>query len=89
MIFYEDEVLRRLKKDQLPRPIFELFNNAFIALNVTKDMNLFDVKRLKSNAKRAYYRVRKGKYRAIFYVERGNFYVISIAKRGEVYRQWE
>jgi len=60
----------------------------FIALDTTHDLGLFDIKRLKANEKRTYYRVRKGKYRAIFYIEDNYYYVISIAKREEVYDQW-
>jgi len=52
-------------------------------------MNLFDIKRLKSNNERSYYRMRKNKFRAIFYTENNNYYIISIAKREEVYKQWE
>ncbi len=88
MIHYEDEVLKRLKKGAIPKDIFILLHHAFVALDATKDMNLFDVKRLKSEGERAYYRLRKGKYRAIFYLEKGDFYVIAIAKREEVYQQW-
>ena len=89
MIYYEDEVLRQIKRGKIPKAIFELFNHAFIALDTTKDMNLFDIKRLKSNNERSYYRMRKNKFRAIFYTENNNYYIISIAKREEVYKQWE
>ncbi len=89
MIFYEDEVLRHIKQGKIPKEIIRLFNNAFIALETTNDINLFDIKRLKSNSEKSYYRIKKSKYRAIFYVENKNYYIISIAKRGEVYQQWE
>jgi mRNA-degrading endonuclease RelE of RelBE toxin-antitoxin system len=89
MVFYEDEIFKKLKNGKLPRTVFTLFNNAFIALNVTHDMNLFDIKRLKLNSRRPYFRIRKNQYRAIFYIENKKYYVINIAKRGEVYRRWE
>ena len=89
MIRYEDEVLKSVKKGRLSKEVFKLFHNAFIALEKTNDLNLFDIKRLKSNEKRIYYRLRKNKYRAIFYIENENYFVISIAKREEVYKQWE
>ena len=89
MVSYEKEVLKAVKKGSLPKEIFRRFNNIFIALDTTKDLGLFDVKRLKSSGERIYYRLRKGKYRAIFYFEKNNYYVISIAKREEVYQQWE
>jgi mRNA interferase RelE/StbE len=89
MVKYEDEVLKSIKKSKLPKDIFILFHHAFIALEKTNDLNLFDIKRLRSNIKRTYYRLRKNKYRAIFYIENDNYFVISIAKREEVYKQWE
>ena len=89
MIRYEDEVLKNVKKGRLSKEVFKLFHHAFIALETTNDLNLFDIKRLRSNKKRTYYRLRKNKYRAIFYIENDNYFVISIAKREEVYKQWE
>lgn len=87
-IFYEDEILKQVKRGKLPKDIFELFDHAFIALETTNDLNLFDIKRLKSNSKRSYFRMRKNKYRAIFYIENKNYYVVNIANREEVYKQW-
>ena len=89
MIFYEKDVKRSVKKGIIPKDIFRRFNNAFIALDNTNDLGLFDIKKLKSSEQRTYYRLRKGKYRAIFYIENGDYYVISIAKREEVYQLWE
>ena len=89
MINYEDNILKALKKGILPKEIFMLFHHAFIALDTTKDMNLFDIKKLKSSGGRSYYRLRKGKYRAIFYTEKNNYNVVLIAKREEVYKLWE
>ncbi len=59
MIKYEDEVLRNFKKGKISKDVFQLFNDAFIALEITGNMNLFDVKRLRSNQNRIYYRLRK------------------------------
>jgi len=77
-----------LKKGQLPRETFILFNNAFLSIDLTKDLNLFDIKALKEDSKaiRKYYRIRKGKYRSIFYIENEDIFVIAIDKREEVYR---
>lgn len=80
---------KSLRKGLLPKDIFKRFNNAFISLDATNDLGLFDIKKLKSSEKRTYYRLRKGKYRGIFYIENNNYYVISIAKREEVYYQGE
>jgi mRNA interferase RelE/StbE len=89
MVFYENEVKKSVGRGLIPKDVFRRFNNAFIALEATGDLGLFDIKKLKSSEKRTYYRLRKGKYRAIFYMEKHNYYVISIAKREEVYYQWE
>jgi mRNA interferase RelE/StbE len=88
MVLYEEAVKKAVIKGYLPRDIFERFNNVFISLDMTHDLSIFDVKKLKSSEKRTYYRVRKGKYRAIFYIEESNYIVISIAKREEAYNKW-
>jgi mRNA interferase RelE/StbE len=88
MVVYEEDVRKAIFKSSLPQDIFERFNNVFISLDTTHDLSLFDIKKLKSSAKRTYYRVRKGKYRAIFYIEKSTYFVISIAKREEVYDKW-
>jgi mRNA interferase RelE/StbE len=91
MVKYIEEVLKRVKKGLIPREIFVHFNNAFISLDVTKDLTLFDIKQLKisEETKRIYYRLRKGKYRAIFYIEELDIFVIAIDKREEVYKKWQ
>jgi mRNA interferase RelE/StbE len=89
MIFYEKDVKKSIRKGLIPKGVFRRFNNAFVALDVTGDLGLFDVKKLKSSEKRTYYRLRRGKYRAVFYIEKRNYYVISIATREEVYHKWE
>jgi mRNA interferase RelE/StbE len=89
MIRYEQDIQKAVRKGTLPRGVFELFHHAFMAMEMTGDMNLFDVKRLKSSQSRTYYRLRKGKYRAIFFTEGKDYCVITIAKREEVYKQWE
>jgi mRNA interferase RelE/StbE len=89
MVVYEENVKKAVAKGSLPKDVFKRFNNVFIALDMTQDLSLFDIKKLKTSEKRIYYRVRKGKYRAIFYIDNSNYYVISIAKREEVYDKWE
>ena len=88
MISYGDSVSRDLKKRKLPKEIFGLFHHAFVALETTGDLNLFDIKRLKANENRAYFRMRKGKYRALFFIEKGDYFIFEIKKRSEVYEQW-
>ncbi len=89
MIIYEKSIKKSIKKGQVPQEIITGFHNAFLALDLTKDLSLFDIKQLKGKFNHIYYRLRKGKYRAIFYVEKNNFFIINIAKREEVYNQWE
>jgi len=89
MVLYEEDVKKSVRKGLVPKDVFRRFNNAFIALDATGDLGLFEIKKLKSSGQRTYYRLRKGKYRAIFYIENGNYFVISIAKREEVYQKWE
>lgn len=89
MIFYEKAVKRAIRKGLLPKEIFKKIDKVFVVLDATKDLDLFDIKQLKSSRERTYYRLRKGKFRALFYIDEGDYYVISIAKREEVYKQWE
>jgi len=89
MVFYEQDVKKAVAKRLVPEAVFKRVNNALIAIDTTKDLGLFDTKKLKSSGERTYYRLRKGKYRAIFYVQDGDYYVISIAKREEAYDRWE
>ena len=89
MIFYEKAVQKSIHKWEIPSEIVKNFHNAFLSLDLTKDLNLFDIKKLKGNFDRIYYRLRKGKYRAIFYIDKDDFYIIYIGKREEVYSKWE
>ncbi len=89
MIYYEREVQKSIKKGVIPKEVIKLFHNAFLSLDLTNDLNLFDIKKLKGDHTRDYFRLRKGKYRAIFYIEDNNYYVIYIGKREEVYKSWE
>ena len=90
MIQYENEIVKRVIKRFIPEDIFVHFNNAFMALDLTKDLRLFDIKQLKisKNIERVYYRLRKGKYRAIFYISENNINVVALDKREEVYKKW-
>lgn len=91
MVKYSDEILKRIKKGLIPKEIFVHFNNAFMSLDLTKDLNLFDIKQLKISAEKTkiYYRLRKGKFRSIFYLEEENIHVIALDKREEVYKRWQ
>ncbi len=87
MLFYNDKILKKINKNIIPKNIFIHINNAFKSIDLTKDLTLFDISRIKGKAKRVYYRLRKGKYRAIFYIENNNIYVIGLDKREDIYKK--
>jgi len=89
MIYYETEVKKSIKKGELQKNIIKRFHNVFLSLDLTKDLILFDIKRMKGDYNREYFRLRKGKYRAIFYFKNNDIYVVYIGKREEVYGLWE
>ena len=89
MIFYEKVINKLLKKGEITEKQFLLLHHAFQAIDLTKDLNLFDIKKLKGDYTREYFRLRKGKYRAIFFLENDDIYVVYIGKRDEVYDLWE
>jgi len=91
MIRCVEDIAKRISKGLIPKDIFLHINNVFTALDITKDLNLFDLKQLKMSkeANRIYYRLRKGKYRAIFYIEKNDILVVALDKREDVYRKWQ
>ncbi len=78
-----------IKKGDLEKQVIKRFHNAFLSIDLTKDMGLFDIKRIKGDYSKDYFRLRKGKYRAIFYFDGDDIFVIDIGKREEVYELWE
>ncbi|GAB6091654.1 hypothetical protein JCM12856_32480 [Spirochaeta dissipatitropha] len=88
MVFYDEEIKKCIKKGSLPGDTARLFVHAFQALDQTKDLNLFDIKQLRTSSSKEFYRLRKGRYRAIFTMVNGDFYVHAITKRSEVYKKW-
>jgi mRNA interferase RelE/StbE len=89
VVFYDKDIKKDIKKGLLPNEVVKLFTHVFQSLDQTKDLNLFDIKQLKTSSSKEYYRLRKGKYRAIFTIEDKDFYVHAITKRAEVYRKWQ
>jgi len=89
MVRYLEDIQKQIKKGQIPKEVFGHFSNAFESLDLTKDLDLFDIKKLKENSKRDYFRLRKGKYRAIFYIEGEDIYVVALDKREDVYKKWQ
>ena len=89
MIKYEADVLKNIKKGKVPERTFLQFHHSFQSIEIIGDMSIFDIKKMKGDFKREYYRIRKGNYRAIFYLEKKNIYVIAMGNRKEVYIKWE
>jgi mRNA interferase RelE/StbE len=91
MIKYIEDIVKRVKKGLIPMNVFIHFNNAFKSIDITKDLELFDIKKLttKEEFKHVYYRLRKGKYRAIFYIESNDIYIVALDKREDVYKKWQ
>ncbi len=89
MVFYDHDIKKDIKKGNLPKEIAKLFHHAFSSLDATKDLNLFDIKKLVTHSSINYYRLRKGKYRAIFKVEQDDIHVLKISIRSEVYKKWQ
>ena len=89
MVEYEKEILKSLRKKKIPERIFLQFHHCFQSIDNNGDMTIFDVKKIKGDYEKEYYRIRKGQYRAIFYLEHKSIYVISLEHRSEVYRRWE
>ena len=91
MIQYADDIVKRISKGLISQDIFMHINNALTAIDITKDLNLFDIKQLKMSKEtsRIYYRLRKGKHRAIFYIENDDIMVIAFDKREDIYRKWQ
>ena len=90
MVRYAEDIVKRISKELISQDIFLHINNAFTAIDITKDLNLFDIKPVKTSKETGpqYYRLRKGKYRAIFYVDNDDIKVITLDKREDVYRKW-
>ncbi|MCL2381265.1 MAG: hypothetical protein FWC64_06690 [Treponema sp.] len=91
MVRYVEDIVKRIGKGLIPQDIFLHINNAFTAIDVTKDLSLFDIKQLKMSKEtnRIYYRLCKRKYRAIFYVENDNIMIVALDKREDIYRKWQ
>ena len=91
MIRYVEDVTKKVSKGLIPHDIFIHINNAFTSIDMTKDLNLFDIKQIKllNETNRTYYRLRKGKHRAIFYIENEDIKVVALDEREDIYRKWQ
>jgi mRNA interferase RelE/StbE len=86
MVVYEVKVIKSVEKGLIPKNIMTTIDNAFSSLDLTKDFSLFDIRKLKGDKNREYYRLRKGKYRALFYTQDTDIYVYKIHKREDAYK---
>lgn len=72
----------------VPRKTATTVHNAFLSIDSTRDLALFDIKVMRGDFRQSYYRLRKGKYRATFYVD-DDIFIVYVGKREELYRLWE
>lgn len=86
---YSKSVGRTVKKHQLPKEIWVDFYDAFEALASSRNMRLFDVKKLVAKGPYVYYRLRIRNYRALFHMDNEYIYVEEIGPRGEIYKRWQ
>lgn len=85
---YSKNVAKTVKKHQLPNEIWVDFRDAFEALAASRNLRLFDVKKLVTKGPYVYFRLRIRNYRALFHMDDSCIYVEEIGPRGEIYRQW-
>ena len=84
-----DLSLKILKKNQIPKDIFDNIYTALSEVDKTKNLSLFDITEIIENSIITYYRIRKGKYRAIFYFNDDNTILDFIGKREDIYKLWQ
>ena len=87
-VLYGRKIQKKVRKHQLPKEIWEDFRDAFQTLASSRNMRLFDVKKLVAKGPYVYFRLRIRDYRALFHMDDARIYVEEIGPRGEVYKQW-
>ena len=85
---YSPHIAKQVSKGKLLPEIWGDFKDAFRSLAVTMNFGLFDIKKLTTKGKIAYYRLRIRGHRALFHYDSTAIYVEDIAPRSEVYRSW-
>ena len=88
MIEYNKDILKKVEKGKIPEEVFLIIHHCFQAIEKIGDMSIFDVKKIKGEYQKDYFRLRKGAYRAIFHFEGKNIKVVALEHRKEVYRKW-
>ena len=89
MLIISDLSLKILKKNQIPKDIFDNIYTALSEVDKTKNLSLFDITEIIENSSITYYRIRKGKYRAIFYISNDDIIIDLICKREDIYKLWK
>ena len=84
-----DLSLKILKKNQIPKDIFDNIYTALSEVDKTKNLSLFDITEIIENSSITYYRIRNGKYRAIFYINNDDVIIDLICKREDIYKLWK
>jgi mRNA-degrading endonuclease RelE of RelBE toxin-antitoxin system len=85
---YSHNVAKKIRKHQLPKEIWVDFRDAFEALAKSRNLRLFDIKRLVAKGPYVYFRLRVRNYRALFHMDDTFIYVEEIGPRGEIYKRW-
>lgn len=85
---YSKNIAKKVKRNQLPKEIWVDFRDAFEAFASSRNMRLFDIKRLVTKGPYVYFRMRIRNYRAIFHMDDQYIYVEELGPRGEIYKQW-
>ncbi len=86
---YSAGVAKKVRKHQLSREIWEDFRDAFGALAASRNMRLFDIKKMVAKEPYVYFRLRIRNYRALFHMDDACIYVEDISPRGEIYKRWQ
>jgi hypothetical protein len=60
MIEYEKDIIKAVKKGKIPEAIFVQIHHCFQAIESVGDLTIFDIKQIKGEHKKTYYRLRKG-----------------------------
>lgn len=86
---YSKDIAKKVKRHQLPKEIWVDFRDAFDAFASSRNIRLFDIKRLVTKGPHVYFRLRIRNYRAIFHMDDQWIYVEEIRPRGEIYKRWQ
>jgi hypothetical protein len=85
-VLYGKRVAKKIKKNKLPKEIWDDFNDSFESFARHKNFRLFDIKKLMNKGPYVYYRLRIRNDRALFHMDSECIYVEDIGIRGEIYK---